>query len=84
MLDAGEGDERLGDRRVGHAELARDPRRGRCVLAVVGAADPRLGGQRLVGAPLDRLPGALEDAELRVAVRLEGAVAVEMVGLEVQ
>ena len=32
----------------------------------------------------DRRPRPLEDAELRVAVRLEGAVAVEVVRLEIQ
>ena len=58
------------------------------------AADKRFGWERLVGCELDPVEaeasrddpgaGALEDAELRVAVRLEGAVAVEVVRLEVQ
>ena len=58
------------------------------------AGDQRLGGQRVVGGELDAVePEAarhdlrartLEDAELRVAVRLEGAVPVEVVGLEVE
>jgi hypothetical protein len=60
----------------------------------VGAGDARLGGERVVGGELpsgepeavrdDGHVGALEDAELRVAVGVEGAVPVEVVGLEVQ
>ena len=73
---------------------ARGGRRGGGVLAVVRAGDARLGGQRVVGGELDAVEPeparhdlrarALEDAELRVAVRLEGAVPVEVVGLEVE
>ena len=64
------------------------------VLAVVRAADQRLGRQRVVGRELDPVEPeparhdlrarALEDAQLRVAVGLERAVAVEVVGLEVE
>src|SRR5919198_5729871 len=80
--------------------LVRDPSGARCggcgggVLAVVDASDQWLGGQRIVGGELaaveaevlrdDLGAGAFEDAELRVAVGLEGAVAVEVVGLEVE
>src|SRR6185312_13063202 len=63
-------------------------------LAVVGAANQRLGRQLVVGGELDSLEAAaagdnlgaspLEDSQLRVAVGLEGAVPVEMVRLEVE
>ena len=86
--------ERLGDRVVGDTGRARGRRRGRGVLAVVPAADQRLGRQRVVGRELDPVEpepsrhdlraGALEDAQLRVAVRLERPVAVEVVRLEVE
>ena len=94
MLDAGERAQRLGDRLVGDADRARGGGRGRCILAVVPAADERLRRQGIV-AGVDRSGqreparddprlGPLEDAQLRVAVALEGAVPVEMVGLEVE
>ena len=68
-------------------------RRGR-VLTVVSAAQARLRRQWVVGSELDPVephparhdPDArsLEDAQLRVAVGLERAVAVEVIGLEVE
>src|SRR3954452_5035423 len=95
MRDAGERAERLRDRVVVNAGRTRCSRRGRRVLAIVGAGDARLGRQRVVASELDRAldpeparrnlrAGALEDAQLRVAVGLEGAVAVEMVRLQVE
>src|SRR5207247_6771281 len=86
--------ERLGDRRVADAGGARGRSGGGGVLSIVCTRDPRLRRQRILRAEFDpvepqawrhdRRPCALEDAELRVAIRLEGAVAVEMVGLEVE
>src|SRR5439155_19150846 len=94
VRDAWERAERLGDLRIRDAGSACGGGCGGCVLAVVHAADERLGWERVVGGELDPVEaetsrddpgaGALEDAELRVAVCLEGAVAVEMVRLEVQ
>src|SRR4051812_44203257 len=95
MRDTGEGAERLRDRVVVDTGRTRCSRRGRRVFAIVGAGDARFGGQRVVARELDRprdpeaarrnlRAGALEDAQLRVAVRLEGAVTVEMVRLEVE
>jgi len=86
--------QRLGDRVVVHAGGAGRGRGGGGVLAVVRAGDERLRRQRVAGGELDSLeaeaarhdlrPGPLEDAQFRVAVGLEGAVPVEMVGLEVE
>src|SRR5204863_335966 len=83
----------FGDLRIRDAGSACGGGCGGRVLPVVHAADERLGWERVVGGELDPPEaetsrddpgaGALEDAELRVAVRLEGAVAVEMVRLEV-
>ena len=67
---------------------------GRGVLAVVRAAKQRLGRQLVVGRELDAAepepawghlhPRALEDSQLRVAVCLERAVPVEVIGLQVE
>ena len=91
---AGERAQRLGDRVVADPGRARGRGRGGGVLAVVRAADQRLGRQRVVGRELDPVepeparhdlrPRALEDAQLRVAVVLERVVAVEVIGLEVE
>ena len=60
----------------------------------MGAGDERLSRKRVVGGELDpgktkparddRGVGALEDPQLRVPIRLVGAVPVEMVGLEIE
>ena len=94
VLDAREALERARDRVVVDARGACGSRRRRRVLAVVRAGHARLRRQRVVARELDaRQPEAaghdrrlrpLEDAELRVAVRVERAVAVEVVRLEVQ
>ena len=94
VRNAGKRLERSGDLVVWHAERPRGRGRGRRVLAVVRAADQRLGRELVVGRELDPFEaaaarhdlraGALEDAQLRVAVGLERAVPVEVVGLEVQ
>ena len=92
--DARECAQSLGD------PIVRDPgrpgggSRGGGVLAVVGAAHQRLRRERIVGGELgavevepardDLGAGPLEDAQLRVAVGLEAAVPVEVVGLEVE
>src|SRR5204862_4024008 len=94
VRDAREGAKRLGDPVVVDAGGACSRGGGGGVLTVVPAADERLGGERIVGRELDPVEtesarddlsaSALEDAQLRVAVRLERAVAVEVVGLEVE
>ena len=52
VLDPGEGPEGLGDRRIGDPDRACCGGRGRGVLPVVGAGDPRLGRQLVVGGEL--------------------------------
>ena len=94
VRDAGKRPEGLGDGVVGHAGGACHGGRGGGVLPVVPAGDQRLCGERVVGRELDPVDSepagndfrarALEDAELRIAVRLEGAVPVEVVGLQVE
>ena len=94
MRHAGERAQRFRDRVVADACRARGGRRRGGVLAVVQARDERLGRQRIVGRELDAVEPeparhdlrarALEDAQLRVAVRLEGPVPVEVIGLEVE
>ena len=94
VRDAGERAERLRDRVVRHAGRAGGCRRGGGVLPVVAAGNEGLRRQLVVGGELDPVDsetarddlhvGSLEDAELRVTVRVEGAVPVEMVGLEVE
>ena len=94
MRDAGERAQRLGDRVVLDPECARDGGRSGCVLAIVSAGDQRLRRERIVGGELDSVEagaarhdlraGTLEDAELGIAVRLEAAVTVEVIRLEVQ
>ena len=86
--------QRLGDRIVGDTGRARGGGGRGGVLAVVGTADQRLGRQLVVGRELDPVEpepagddgdgGTLEDAQLRVAVGLEAAVAVDVIGLEVE
>src|SRR5918911_200508 len=88
VRDAWERAQRLGDRVVGDAGGARGRGRGGGVLAVVHAGDQRLGRQQVVRAELDPVEAeparndlharALEDPELRVAVGIERAVAVEV------
>ena len=94
VRDAGEGAQRVGDHSVLDPSGTRGGRRCGCVLAVVRAGDQRLCRQRIVRGELDpRQAGtsgddrgvrALEDAQLRGAVRIEGGVAVKVVGLEVE
>ena len=94
MGHAGEAAERVRDRVVRNVRGARGRRRGSCVLTVVPAWDQRLGGQGIVGGEPDPIhpqvsrddlcPRTLEDAELRGAVRVEAAVSVEVIGLEVE
>src|SRR5207244_541423 len=97
VRDAGKGVERERDLLVRHAEGARRSRRGGGVLAVVAAAESRLRGQRVVPGELDATPrhpleatrhdgdlATFEDAQLRRPVRLERAMPVEVVGLEVE
>ena len=91
---AGKGAERVGDRLVRDAGGTGGSRRRGCVLAVVAAGDAGLGRKLVVGGELDSAYaeaawhdlGArpLEDAELCVAVRLKAAMAVDVVGLEVE
>ena len=60
----------------------------------MSAGDQRLGGQGIVGGKLDPVHPQVsrddlcarpfEDTELRGAVRVEGAVPVEVVGLEIE
>ena len=84
----------FGDRVVADAYRARGSRRGGGVLPVVQAGDARLGGQGIVGRKLDAVEPhparhdlgarALEDPQLRVAIRVEGSVTVEVIRLEIE
>ena len=86
--------QRLGDRRVGDAGRTRSRSRRGGVLAVVRPSNQRLRRQGIVGGELDPVEAEparddlrsrpFEDAQLRVPVGVERAVAVEVVGLQVE
>src|SRR5207248_11638125 len=94
MRHACECAESVGDRGIGDARDTRGGGGGGGVLSVVYAGDARLRGQRIVSRELDSLqPDAarddlrkrtLEDPQLGVAVGLERALPVEMLGLAVE
>ena len=94
MRNSRKGAQGVGDRVVADSRHACRCGRGRRVLAVVRARDQRLGREDVVPGELDSVDPesprnhvdarALQDAELGVAVRLERAVPVEVVRLEIQ